>query len=157
MLSCELEAASEAMKVAASLNIKHLIIVLDNLPARDILTALIEGRAPQSLLLADLLSTDRFIQSQVKEVITHMKLFDSIEAHWIRSHQDGRITFKTRGNDQADQLAKLGAARASVENDFQEHGDHEEVSEDDDDPDQQEELRISVDALLQEVAGNVIN
>ena len=157
MLACELEAASEAMKIASTLNIKHLIIVLDNLPARDILTALIEGRAPQTLLLADLLSSDTFVQSKVKEVVFHLKLFDSIEAHWIRSHQDGRITFKTRGNDKADQLAKLGAARAGVENDPRERDDQEEDSEDDEDVDHQEELRISVDALLQEVAENVLN
>ena len=157
MLACELMAASEALLSAATKNIKHLIIILDNLSACNLLAALFQGRFPQSSLLADLTSTDTFIQKLVESIISSMKNFDTLKSEWIRSHQGGRVNFKVRGNDAADQLARLGAVLTDLDQDF--HSDDYEDSESTSDDDLESEnvnnieLMESVDKLLEDVRG----
>ena len=153
MMGCELEAVAKALTSATDHSIRNLAIILDNKGAKDLTEALFQGRMPEASLLADLISTDTFMQSQVRSISLSMRNFDTLHVEWIKSHQSGRVTWKVRGNDSADLLARQGAIKIDIDQDF-----HPDDYEDEEDSDSEEDadggiaLRRDVIQLLNEVS-----
>ena len=137
-LGAEIQAARLTLETASKCNITNLTVYLDNLAAKSTIQAIFSGRAPQQSLMADLVASDNHTLQELRKISNILGNFNNLSIGWIRSHQSV-ISWKQRGNDESDKLAKEGALKMRNEMGEVHHSSSDSGSDEDNEADEVDE------------------
>ena len=119
MHEAEIAAVARAFTAARQMSIdsnspypicKRVIIYIDNLESKELIETAIKENLG-NLALESLLSNNSRVREHLNTIREHTTHYTSIQLCWIRSHTTTN-SFTSRGNDSADQLAKIGLQQA---------------------------------------------
>ena len=85
---------------------KRVTICIDNLEAKNLIETAIKG-THGSLALESLLTNNSRVRQMIRDIRGFITEYSSVELKWIRSHTTSH-SFLSRGNSEADTLAKRG-------------------------------------------------